>query len=260
MIKLGGSALTDKRRIYTPRIPIIRSAAQQMAAICKNYSVVLVHGAGSYGHIPVRKFGLQYGLQSPKQLRGLTTTKLKLLEWEILLDEIFLNHGIPLVPFLASDFTVTKNGRIVSSELEPLTRWTQIGCVPMTGGDIVPDVKDGFSILSGDQLAAFIAIRLRAKRLVYGVDVDGIFDANPSLDSKAQLLKALTPVSAARLVSKATSGTTPDVTGGMAGKIREAIPVARHRIPVYFVNLCKDERLRKAAFGQKVLCSRIMPT
>ena len=130
----------------------------------------------------------------------------------------------------------------------------------MIGGDIVPDVKNEFSILSGDQLAAFIAIRLRAKRLVYGVDVDGIFDTNPSLDSKAQLLKGLTPVSAARLVSKATSGTTPDVTGGMAGKIREAILVARHRIPVYFVNLRKDERLRKAAFGQEVLCSRIMPT
>ncbi len=260
VIKLGGSALTDKRKIYTPRIPIIESSAAQIAAICKHFSLVLVHGAGSYGHIPVIKFKLEHGLKSPKQVKGLAATKFKLLEWESILDEIFLAHGVPVTPFLASDFMVTKYGRIVSSKLDPLAGWLRLGCIPITGGDIVKDTKRGFSILSGDQIAAFIAIRLKATKLVYGVDVDGIFDANPKLNSQARLLKSLKPSSAARLLSKATSGTAPDVTGGMGGKIKEAIPAARHRIPVYFVNLAKHDRLRKVALGQRVLCTKIIPS
>jgi isopentenyl phosphate kinase len=259
VIKLGGSALTDKSRIYTPRIPVIHAAAKQVREICKHFSIVLVHGAGSYGHIPVRKFGLEYGFKSSKQLKGLIATKFKLLEWESTLGEIFLKDGVPLITFLASDLVVTKNGRIVSSELRPMRSWLNLGCVPTTGGDIVPDTKNGFSILSGDQLAAFLAIRLRATKLVYGVDIDGIFDSNPKLDPNAQLLEVLTPSSAARLVAKASSGTIPDVTGGMAGKISEAIAAARHSIPVYFVDLTKDDRLRKVSLGQQVLCSRIMP-
>ena len=259
VIKLGGSALTDKTRIYTPRIPIIHRAARQVAEIRKNYSVVLAHGAGSYGHIPVKKYGLQHGLRSPKQLKGLSSTKFKLLEWENLLDEILLEHRIPVVPFLASDFFVTKNGRIISAELRPLVSWLRLGCVPITGGDIVPDIKNGFSILSGDQIAAFIAIRLKAKRLIYAVDVDGVFNANPRLNSEAQLLETLTPSSVAGLISKGTSGITPDVTGGMAGKLSESISAARHRIPVCFVNLTKQDRLRKAALGQRVIGSRLMP-
>ncbi len=259
VIKLGGSALTDKRRAYTARIPMIHNAAKQVAEICKYFSVILVHGAGSYGHIPVRNFGLENGLKGPKQLKGLIATKFKLLEWESTLDEIFLKHGVPLIPFLASDFVVTKNGRIVYSGLSPLTRWLKLGCLPTTGGDIVPDVKAGFSILSGDQLAAFLAIRLKARRLVYGVDVDGIYDSNPNLNPHAELKRTLSPSLAARLAAKTGIGCVPDVTGGMAGKIREAVVAARHGVPVYFVNLTKDERLRKVSLGQKVLCSRIMP-
>jgi isopentenyl phosphate kinase len=258
VIKLGGSALTDKRRIYTPRMAAIHSAARQIADIRKQCSVVLVHGAGSYGHIPVREYRLQSGFKSRKQLKGLTWTKFKLLEWEALLDEIFLDHSVPVIPFLASDFVITKKGRIVSAAIEPLREWLRLGSVPITGGDIVPDVRDGFSILSGDQIAAFLAVKLRAKRLIYTMDVDGVFNADPSRHRKAKLVETLTLASAIRLASKVTQGRAPDVTGGIAGKIRESLAAARHRIPVYFVNLAKDDRLRRAALGDEVVGSRLM--
>jgi isopentenyl phosphate kinase len=238
---------------------MIHSAASQVAEIRKDCSVILIHGAGSYGHIPVKKYGLQQGWKSPRQLRGLSSTKLKLLEWENLLDKILLEHGVPVIPFLASDFFVTEKGRIISARLKPLASWLRLGCVPITGGDIVPDSRNGFSILSGDQIAAFIAIRMKATRLIYAVDVDGVFNANPALDSHAQLLETLTASSAAHLISKVISGTNHDVTGGMAGKISESLSATRHRIPVHFVNLTKNERLRKAAMGQQVTSSRLIP-
>jgi len=259
VIKLGGSAITDKTRIYTPRIQEITRAARQVAAISKKFSLILIHGAGSYGHILVRKHRLACGFKSTEQLKGLTATKSKLLEWEMIFDRIFLRHQVRLMPFVASGFILANDGRIFSAELAPLKHWLRLGCVPSVGGDIVPDLKRGFSILSGDQLASFLAVKLKATKLIFATDVDGIFDSDPKLNRKASLIAGLTPSSAFRLASKSVTKTALDVTGGMGGKIREAAVAATAGITVCFVNLTKKERLRRAAFDERVLCSRILP-
>jgi len=259
VVKLGGSALTDKTAIYTPRRAAIGRAAKQIADLRSRFSFVVVHGAGSYGHIPVKRWHLTSGFKDTRQLRGLAATKSKLLEWEMTLDEAFLKHHVPLMPLLASDYVVTKNGRIHIADLRPITNWLRLGCVPSSGGDIVTDLRNGFAILSGDQLAAYLAIKLKASRLIFGTDVDGIFDSNPKLNPRARLLSDLTVTSAARFASRARGSTAPDVTGGMAGKIREAVAVASRGIPVYFVNLTKNERLKAAALDRQVLCSKIIP-
>ena len=258
-MKLGGSALTDKSRIYTPRISAIQNAAEQAAFIQRRAHLILVHGAGSFGHIPVKRYGLHRGFKGAGQIKGLAATKLKLLEWERILDTIFLKHDVPIVPFFASDLIELKAGRIARAELGPLRGWLRLGCVPMIGGDIVQDAEQGFSILSGDQLAAYLAIKLKARRLVFGVDVDGVFDSNPKLNSDARLLADMTPTVAVHYATRSTIGAVADVTGGMAGKIRESVVAARHGIPVSFVSLTKRGRLRKAALGNHVIGSRIQP-
>jgi len=259
VVKLGGSALTNKRRISTPRMHQIRRAAKQIATLGKRYSLALVHGAGSYGHIPVKKWGLEFGFTNRGQLKGLAATKSRLLEWEMIFDSIFLRNQVPLVPLPASGFVVARNGRISSADLRPLRNWLRIGCVPSTGGDIVTDLEKGFSVVSGDQLATYLAIKLKASRLVFGTDVDGIFDANPRLDPQARILRELTTSSALRVARRARVSTAPDVTGGMAGKIVEAVAAASKGIPVYFINLTKNDRLVKVAFSEEVLCSKILP-
>jgi isopentenyl phosphate kinase len=219
--------------------------------------LILVHGAGSFGHIPVKRYRLQQGFKRPDQIEGLATTKFKLLEWESVLDAIFLKHGVRVVPFLASDFIELKDGRITRAELNPLRDWLQLGCVPMIGGDIVPDTSRGFSILSGDQLAAYLAIKLKATRLVFGMDVDGVFDSDPKLNREARLLTDLTPTLAMHYATESTTGAIPDVTGGMAGKIIESVVASQHGVPVYFVSLTKNKRLQKAVLGRPVTASRI---
>jgi isopentenyl phosphate kinase len=259
VVKLGGSALTDKKRIYTPRMGEIRRAAKQIAELRKRFSLVVVHGAGSYGHIPVKQWGLESGLRNRTQLRGVAATKSKLLEWEMILDTVFLRKRIPLIPMPASDFVVARNGRISSADLRPLRNWLRMGCIPSIGGDIVTDLTRGFSVVSGDQLAAYLAVKLKASRLVFGTDVDGIFDADPKLYPQARMLRKLTTSSALGVARGANVPTAPDVTGGMAGKIVEAVVATSKGIPIYFVNLTKDDRLLKVGFNLEVLCSKILP-
>jgi len=235
----------------------IRRAAEQVAGICAKCPLILVHGAGSFGHIPVRKYRLTHGFTGQRQLGALAQTKSRLLQWENILDAALLKRDLPLVPFVASDFIMAHRGRIRTANLRPLKTWLDLGCVPIVGGDIVPDSGQGFSVLSGDQLAAFLAVEFRAKRLIFATDVDGVFDSNPKVNPHARLLTSLTLSEASRLATKAVSQTAPDVTGGMAGKITEALVAVRAGIPVYFVNMTKNDRLRKAALGQNVLSSRI---
>jgi isopentenyl phosphate kinase len=150
VIKLGGAALTDKGRICSPRSEIIRSAARQIAAIQSQFSVFIVHGAGSYGHIPVKQFGLSRGFRNASQVRGLSEGKIRLLEWELTLSRAFKQYKIPVVPFIPADYLIARNGRIHSCNTEGIEEWMRLGCVPSTGGDIVPDTSTGFSVVSGD--------------------------------------------------------------------------------------------------------------
>jgi isopentenyl phosphate kinase len=259
VVKLGGSALTDKRRAHTPRIREISRAAEQVAKLTKRCALVIVHGAGSYGHIPVTRWKLQSGFRHPTQLMGLAVTKAKLLEWEAVFDEAFLKRQVPLIPLLASDFVLTRKGRIASADLRPVKSWLNLRCIPSIGGDIVTDMEDGFAVLSGDQLATYLAVELKASRLVFATDVEGIFDSNPKLDPHAHLISELSAGSALRVVENARVSTYPDVTGGMAGKITEAATAASKGIPVFFINLMKDERLTKVILGQDVRGSKILP-
>lgn len=260
VVKLGGSALTDKKRKFTPRIGEIHRAAKQIALLGKRFSIVVVHGAGSYGHIPVKYWGLESGFRNRGQVKGLVATKSRLLEWEVIFSGVFLKHHVPLLPIVASDFIVARNGRISSADLRPVRNWLSMGCIPSTGGDIVCDLNRGFSVVSGDQIAAYLAVKLQASKLIFGVDVDGVYSANPKLDRHARIMTELTPREAMDAVRHAGELDTPDVTGGMAGKIREAIPAASNGIPVYFVNLTKGNRITKAVLNQKVKSSKILPS
>lgn len=260
VVKLGGSALTEKKRKFTPRLGEIHRAAKQMAELGKRFSVLVVHGAGSYGHIPVKQWGLEAGFRNEGQLNGLVATKLKLLEWEVIFARIFLKHHVHLVPIVASDFIVTRNGRISHADLRSVRNWVRMGCIPSTGGDIVSDLRKGFSVVSGDQIAAYLAVKFQASKLIFGVDVDGIFSANPKLDRNARIMTELTPREALGAADRAGVVDVPDVTGGMAGKIREALAATSNGIPVYFVNLTKSDRLTKVAMNREVLCSKIVPS
>ena len=57
VLKIGGSILTDKTFDMTARPAAIQAVAEEIAAYPED--LVLVHGAGSFGHIPAKKYGLQ---------------------------------------------------------------------------------------------------------------------------------------------------------------------------------------------------------
>jgi len=159
----------------------------------------------------------------------------------------FAFKGIPAVPVQPSACMVVSDGRIVEAELRPLRNMLSLGLLPVLFGDVVPDERRGFTILSGDQIVSFLAISLKAKRVVVGVDVDGVYTANPKISKSAELLKEIAPADLKRM-SFGESST--DVTGGMYAKVSELFLPAKKGINVQIVNAMKPGILARAIKGE----------
>ena len=123
---------------------------------------------------------------------------------------------------------------------------------PVLYGDATLDEKLGFTILSGDQIVSQIARKFNACRIIIGVDVDGLYDADPKEAKNAKLYAHLTLRELKDVQGKLGKSTAADITGGMLGKITELVPAIDQGIPVTIVNAAKPNHIYKALIGEEV--------
>jgi isopentenyl phosphate kinase len=131
---------------------------------------------------------------------------------------------------------------------------------PVMYGDAVLDEKMGFTILSGDQLVTYLALKYKAEKIVIGVDTDGLFDADPKIKPDAKPYKHLTLAELKQIQPKLGKAVGTDVTGGMAGKIAELIPAVEAGIPVTVTGATKGLSIYRALTDQSVLGTVIEKT
>jgi isopentenyl phosphate kinase len=127
-----------------------------------------------------------------------------------------------------------------------------MGFIPVLYGDAVFDTELGFTILSGDQLVSFLAVRFNAKNILIGVDVDGLYDADPKKNAEAKMFDRLTLDELKNVKGLIGGSTAYDVTGGMSSKIAELMPAVEHGIPVLIFNAAKPKYIYKVLKGDRV--------
>jgi len=219
IIKLGGSLLTDKSIPYHMRRDKFGDIAREIKETLKR--VIIIHGVGSFGHPPVKKYELYKGYTGPENLINLAKTQSLVFELRIEFTKALQEQGINAMIFLPSSQIVAENMRIKEFFLEPVKRYLDMGMVPVLGGDVVVDRSMGFSVCSGDTIAVYLAEKLGAKRLIFASDVDGIYTDDPKKNPQAKLIPEIN-LKEVESLAKITGSQFTDVTKGMAGKI-EAI-------------------------------------
>jgi isopentenyl phosphate kinase len=85
-----------------------------------------------------------------------------------------------------------------------------------------------------------------------GVDVDGLYTADPKTDPSAHLIDRITLEELKSLKHKIEGAKATDVTGGMLGKMLELTPAIEHNIQTIIVNATQPLRVYKALKGEKV--------
>ena len=128
---------------------------------------------------------------------------------------------------------------------------------PVMYGDAVLDEKLGFTVISGDQLVAYLAIKYKAQKIVIGADTDGLFDADPKTNPDAKPYKHLTLAELKQIQPKLGKAAGTDVTGGMAGKIAELIPAIEQGVHVTVTGATKGLSIYRALTDQSVLGTEI---
>lgn len=220
--------------------------------------MILLNGAGSFGHIPVRRYALDAGFTRQKK-SAFVQTKLQLLRLQGILLSILESHRIPAVPFSPSSFMTARSGRLYRVELAPIREFLSLGMIPLLGGDLVPDLDQGWSVISADQMASWIAPRVGASMMIYGTDVGGLYSSDPKLSGSAELIERIDYRSIRSAAKSALGSRMPDVTAGMRGKLLEAESAARRGVEVVIMNLTEPQNLHAILDGKRGTWTTIAP-
>ena len=239
ILKIGGSAFSDKRTGKSFVKIVARNVAKELS---RREKVLIVQGAGYVGHSIASKYKI-YKLDGNQH------------EWALLrynvgqvtnaISKAMIDNGHAPMTLSASSFFKIESGRAIVKNLDILRDYLNMGFMPLMHSDAPINSKNGLSILSGDDMAVLLANRLNASTLIFGTDVDGIYDkSRKTIGSISK--KDLKKIS---ILDKDTCGAI-DVTGGMKGKLMQ-IYKAKKGIKVYIINLRKRGELRKAVNGKK---------
>ena len=257
ILKIGGSAITDKTGELAAKTEVINRLAEEIKRAGLD-NLIIVHGGGSFGHPTAAKYGIKDGYkEDPTQKLGFAETHHVMTVLNGLIMDALIWHEIPAVSVAPSSCIITDNGKIKCFDEAVFKAMVQMAFTPVLYGDVVFDQKLGFTVLSGDQLVAYLAIKYGAEKIVLGVDTDGLFDCDPKTNPNAKPYKHLTLSELKQIQPKFGKAVGTDVTGGMAGKIAELIPAIEAGVRVTITGATKGLSIFRALTDQSVLGTEI---
>jgi isopentenyl phosphate kinase len=264
IVKIGGSAVTNKREPHQlASKDKFDSVIEQISRVYKRGTgMIICHGAGSFGHLEAREYGVGDGDASPLGVAA-THAAVSRLSWYIV-DSLVL-RGVPAVSVAPLSHCI-RSGTTGEHEDIAVTacRMLHRGLVPVIHGDAVYGRLGRTQVISADELVYVLAMSTLLpgiRRAVFVSDVDGLYTkySQERSGSDGNDDAGALEMTASRLVTEVTvddSGEPmwneaglqhapimamdrgiSDVTGGMTGKLRWAGRISASscgRISVFF--------------------------
>jgi isopentenyl phosphate kinase len=259
IIKLGGSLITDKSQPYTLREEQLKRITKEVAEVLG--PCVIVHGVGSFGHIPVINRKLFDGYKKPEQLPDLSKTMVEVFQLRMAVSEAVSEAGLAPVIFLPSNIFFMTEGEITGHFSGGLRQYLDLGMTLLIGGDMCADSQRGFSVCSGDKVVQLLSRLLNPRDVIFATDVAGIYKADPKQDSEAELIPHIALSRIDEYEKIADQAATPDITKGMRGKldeIRRFEPILKAGAEVAILGMTEPGILRRYMNGDpEVPCTRI---
>jgi isopentenyl phosphate kinase len=255
ILKIGGSIITNKD---APESEVDSNNLKRIATEIKRSldnspkELVIVHGAGSFGHPPAKKYKIGQAFDKdeyPQKRLGFCEIQNAVKKLNMLICEEFISQGLPVIAVPASSFITATSKRINEGNLGIFKQYLSKGFIPVIYGDVVLDDDLEFCVISGDQIIQFLASNLNPEKVVLGTDVDGIYSKNPKTHDDAVFYEKFTSIEDL----DALEGTTNvDVTGGMVGKIKELLYLADLGIESKIINAEINDNIYKVLENENV--------
>ena len=253
LVKLGGSVLTDKARLRTARKSAIARLTKELAGLGDD--LIVVHGAGSFGHILARRYALN-GPAAPPKAKGAALVQRDVRTLNALVVDGLLKAGLAPVVLPPSAVLSLDDGRVASFDAAAFRHFVRQGYTPVTIGDVVRDATRGVAVASGDILMRELARAFRPRSVVFAADVDGLFTADPRRAKDARLLLSVAEADLSLIDFGPAKGA--DVTGGIEAKVRRMLEIASFADETIMVNGNVKNRVRDALRGRIVIGTRVV--
>ncbi len=243
ILKIGGSVITEKGSVSSAKKDEIDRISQEISAYAKEVKIplILVHGAGSFGH-PQAIEHLTRGFNASGVY--LTHASVKALNSTVV--DSLNKAGLNALPVHPLSCCLLENGKIADFQSGQINLMLGKDIVPVLHGDVVMDRTLGAAVLSGDRIVAYLAAVTSATGIGAGSNVDGV------LDNKGDVIKKITPLSFVDIKKDILGASSPDVTGGMLGKVSELVDLSKKGISSRIFNAAKKGIVSKFLYGEDV--------
>ncbi|WP_254837667.1 isopentenyl phosphate kinase [Natronomonas marina] len=222
VLKLGGSVLTEKDEPETVDEAALERAA---AALAGRDDLVVVHGGGSFGHHHADRYGVSTtaGTHDAEAVRAIHGA-MKRLNAAVV--DALADVDVPPLPVHPMSAAHRDESGTLTLPTGQVRTMLAEGFVPVLHGDCVVHAGAGATVLSGDELVVAVADAVGADRVGVCSAVPGVYDESGDVVEHIDSFEAVADALGA---SEAT-----DVSGGMAGKVRELLDLAA---PAYVFDL-----------------------
>lgn len=251
LIKLGGSIITDKSEYR-------KFNRETVARLCREIKesgqpALIVHGAGSFGHILAKKYALNNGNESPEQIPAFAQVCYDVRDLDSMIVKELNDSGIPAVSMPPGSCFVMENRKLIIENPEVMKRFVDLGIIPVMFGDVVTDRKLGFAILSGDQIMERLTEIFDIDTVVFVSDIDGLYDDDPKNNPDAKMYRDVDP---AILESVKSEISVDDVTGGVYEKMMAMLRMCSDGRECILINGNAEGRLLSVLKGDDTVCTR----
>jgi isopentenyl phosphate kinase len=211
VLKLGGSVITEKDSPETVDHERLGRAVSAIAGADAS-GLVLVHGGGSFGHHHAAKHGVST-TAGTGDATAVTEIHRAMGDLNATVVDALHEEGVSAVP--VRPLSVASRDGGLQFPLQQVASMLGEGFVPVLHGDVVTTVGEGGTVLSGDEIVVTVAATLDAARVGLCSTVPGVLDDDGSV---VERIESYDQVASVLGGSDAT-----DVSGGMAGKIRQLL-------------------------------------
>jgi isopentenyl phosphate kinase len=231
-LKLGGSLITDKDKPYTPRLDKLADLALEIkSALDSNPELVLIlgHGSGSFGHTAAKKYGTREGMSDPNGLKrplesienywkGFAEVRFQAAELTRCVMQTLLEANVPAIPFSPSASMVSNNRKVTSHNSLTIRKSLEVRLLPVVHGDVAFDEALGGTILSTEDVFAFLATQFPPTRILLAGIEAGVWEDFPA---RTRLVKQIQLSDYEKMRAGIGGSASTDVTGGMKAKVEE---------------------------------------
>ncbi len=252
ILKIGGSLITDKNKPFTPRLDIMDRISREIYRAWSEdqINIILIHGGGSFGHYMASKV-----LNERKVIdqEGFSLIAWSMTELNRLFTEKLLSAKLPVVQICTRGLVYELNDEL-HINFDVIKELIKNDLIPILFGDVIVSER-GFRILSGDDLAWRISMKLGSEWVLFATNVEGIYEKPPERGGR-EIIRLLRLSKEINIVLGASEGI--DVTGGMLSKILSGREALKRGVKGFVFSGLVENNIYKALKGYRDFGTVIM--